>query len=378
MKFLHLSDLHLGKRVNEFSMLEDQEHILEEILAAAAAERPQAVLIAGDIYDKPVPPAEAVRLFDSFICRLSEAGIAALVISGNHDSPERLSFGSRVMARGGIYIAQAFQGTVQCVALEDEYGPVNFYLLPFVKPAMAKPFFPEEVCGDTQSTVETILRGIHLDEGGRNVLTAHLFVTGCPRCDSEDVVVGGAEGVPAEIFNAFDYTALGHLHGPQTLPDGKARYCGTPLKYSFSESCQQKSLTVVELREKGSLTVRTLPLTPKRDLREIRGGYNEIASKNFYDGLDTGDYFHITLTDEEDVFDAVARLRSIYPRIMRLDYDNSRTRSQTDVFTAARAESRTPLELFDELYFKQNGAELTEEQKRIVSSHIEDIWEDAQ
>lgn len=378
MKIIHLSDLHLGKRVNEFSLLEDQRYLLGQILKIIEEESPQAVLIAGDVYDKTVPQAEAVTLFDSFISKLSALRTNVIIISGNHDSPERLSFGAAVMAKGGIHIAPVCCGKLSALTLEDEFGPVRFHMYPFVKPAQARAFFPDEEISDARQAAERILKDACADDGGRDVCVAHLFVAGSSRCDSEDAVAGGLDAVDAELFHRFDYTALGHLHGPQQFCGGRVRYCGSPLKYSFSEAAHKKSLTVAELREKGSLSIRTVPLVPLRDMREIRGTYDELTDRSFYDGLNREDYFHITLTDENDIFEAAAKLRVIYPRLMRLDYDNRRTRAGTDGPSARGVENKTPLALFGELYEKQNGAAMTAEQAEYLSAMIDKVWGDAQ
>ena len=380
MKLIHLSDLHLGKRLNEFSLVEDQRVILREILRILDAERPDAVLLAGDIYDKSVPSAEAVVLFDRFLSALAARAVPVLLISGNHDSQERIAFAAELLKQSGVYVAPVFSGSVSPVTLEDEYGPVNFWLLPFLKPAMVRPFFQEEIA-DYTAAYRAVIAGMGLNPEERNVLVAHAFVTGAERTESEEVSVGGADNVDASVFADFDYVALGHLHGPQNMGDGRIRYCGTPLKYSFSEAGQEKSVTIAELGPKtgagaaGALSLRMVPLKPLRDLKELRGSYQEMISKSYYDGLNREDYLHITLTDEQDVPDAVSRLRVIYPNLMKLDYDNRRTRSPGLRDEAAEAERKTPLQLFAELYEKQNGSALSEEQEAFCLQLMESIWE---
>ena len=271
MKLIHLSDLHLGKRVNEFSMLEDQRHILWEIIRIIDSEGPDGVIIAGDVYDKPVPPAEAVALLDEFLFSLSGRGTEVFVISGNHDSPERLAFGGRIMEHSGIHLAPVYNGNVRPVTLTDRYGDLKLYLLPFVKPAHVRRFFPEREIVSYTDAVSAAVEAMEIDMSCRNVLVTHQFVTGAVRCESEEISVGGADNVDAAVFDGFDYVALGHIHGPQQVGKPTLRYCGTPLKYSFSEAGQKKSLTVVELREKGQVEVRTVPLAPLRDMAELRG-----------------------------------------------------------------------------------------------------------
>ena len=376
MKLIHLSDLHLGKRVNGFSLLEDQTYILTEILRIIDEERPEAVLLAGDIYDKPVPPAEAVRLFDEFLFDLSRRELRVFVISGNHDSPERVAFASRLIDASGVHLSPVYHGAVTPVTLEDPHGPVHIYMLPFLKPAHVRRFFPEEEIVSYTDALRTAIREMNTDPAERNVLVTHQFVTGAARSDSEDITVGGTDNVDAEVFEGFDYVALGHLHGPQTIgPEGRIRYCGSPLKYSFSEAKQQKSVTVVTLKEKGDLEVRTVPLTAMRDMRELRGTYMELAARSSYAGTNREDYLHITLTDEEDIPDGIGKLRVIYPNLMELDYDNRRTRSVGDLTGPADTARKTPLEIFGELYEMQNGQPMSPEQAELSAELMETIWE---
>ena len=371
MKFLHLSDLHLGKRVNEFPMLADQKAILAQILKIADDERPNAVLIAGDVYDKSVPPVEAVELFDDFLVKLAARKLPVYVIGGNHDSPERLAFCNRLIDASGIHISPAYGGEVRPLSLADGYGKVNIYMLPFVKPANVRRYFPEEQIESYTDAVRVAISKMQVNAAERNLLVTHQFVTGAARCDSEEISVGGADNVDLSVFDAFDYVALGHIHGAQNISP-RVRYCGTPLKYSFSEAKQQKSVTVAELKEKGTLEIRTVPLTPERDMHEIRGTYEEIASKNFYENTTyRSDYMHVTLTDETDVPDAMAKLRVIYRNLMTLSYDNTRTRARTELGAAAETEKKTPLDLFAEFYEKQNGAPMDEEQRAFVRELIE-------
>lgn len=376
MKLIHLSDLHLGKRVNEFSMLEDQQYILTEILQIIDQEKPDGVMIAGDVYDKSVPSAEAVALLDDFLVRLAKRDLQVFLISGNHDSPERMAFGGRLMAQSGVHLAPVYDGKVSPIALTDEYGPVNLYLLPFLKPAHVRRCFPEREILTYTDALAAAIEAMGVDPAQRNVLVTHQFVTGAARCDSEEISVGGTDNVDVSVFEPFDYVALGHIHGPQQVGRETVRYCGTPLKYSFSEAKHQKSVTVVELGEKGAVSVRTVPLTPMRDLAELRGTYEELTFRGFYDGTSyPRDYVHITLTDEEDIPDAVSKLRIIYPNLMKLDYDNKRTRAGI-VLEGAEDQQRSPLELLEEFYEKQNGQPMGEEQRAFAKSLMERIWEE--
>ena len=377
MKFLHISDLHLGKRVNEYSMLEDQEYILMEILRITDEERPDGVLIAGDVYDKSVPPAEAVGLFDRFLVALAARKTEVFVISGNHDSPERIAFGARLMDASGIHMSPVYSGAVMPTAMTDEYGTVDVFMLPFVKPAHVRRYAPDEEIGSYTDALRCAIACMERNDQHRSVLVTHQFVTGASRSESEEVSVGGTDNVDADVFEGFDYVSLGHIHRPQNCGSERIRYCGTPLKYSFSEAKDEKSVTVVELKEKGNLTVRTVPLRPKRDLVELRGTYQDLTLKAFYENTTwQEDYIHITLTDEEDIPDAAAKLRTIYHRLMKLSYDNRRTRAAAVITGAAQAETKSPLELFGEFYEKQNGQPLSEEQRRFSAALIEKIWEE--
>lgn len=376
MKFVHLSDLHLGKRVNEFSMIEDQAYILTKILGIIREERPDGVLIAGDIYDKSVPSVEAVSLFDDFLKQLSRQQTQVFIISGNHDSPERLGFASELIALSGIHIAPAYDGMVCPVSLEDGYGTVNVYMLPFIKPVHVRSAFPEEKAESYTEAVSAAIAHMDIREGERNILIAHQFVTGAARCESEDISVGGLDNVDASVFDAFDYVALGHIHGPQQIGRESVRYCGTPLKYSFSEAKQCKSVTVAELKEKGNLGIRTVSLMPLRDLRELKGTYEELANRKNYEGTSLEDYLHITLTDEEDIVDAVGKLRVIYPNLMKLDYDNRRTRENREIASGDEMEAKTPMELVREFYERQNNQPMNGKQEALVSRLMEKIWEE--
>ena len=377
MKLIHLSDLHLGKRVNEFSMLEDQQYILTEILHIMDEEQPDGVLIAGDVYDKTVPSAEAVALLDDFLVRLAKRDLQIFLISGNHDSPERMAFGGRLMEGSGVHLAPVYDGRVSPITLTDAYGTVNFYLLPFVKPAHVRRCFPEREITTYTDALAAAIEAMGVDQTGRNVLVTHQFVTGAARCDSEELSVGGTDNVDVSVFDPFDYVALGHIHGPQRVGRETVRYCGTPLKYSFSEAGHQKAVTVVELGSKGTVSVRTVPLIPLRDLVELRGTYEELTFRGFYEGTSyQKDYVHITLTDEEDVPDAMRKLQIIYPNLMKLDYDNRRTRAGARLDGAEDAEQKSPLELLEEFYEKQNGQPMGEEQQAFARAWMERIWEE--
>ena len=376
MKIIHLSDLHIGKRVNEFSMIEDQEYILREILRVIDAEKPQAVIIAGDVYDKSVPPAEAVRLFDDFLTRLAKRKLQVLVISGNHDSAERIAFGGRLMTLSGVHMSPVYTGDTEPVILEDEFGEIRFWMLPFIRPANVRAVYPDEEIDSYTAAVRAAVKHMDINPAVRNVLITHQFVTGASRSESEDISVGGTDNVDASVFDGFDYIALGHIHGPQNIGSERIRYCGTPLKYSFSEKDHIKSVTVVELGAKGDAVMHTVPLIPRHDMREIRGTYDELTLKGNWENTAVQDYLRVILTDEEDVPDALARLRTVYPNIMRLEYDNQRTRAAVPVGEAENIEHKTEIELFMEFFEKQNGQPMSPEQRTLSEKIIEQLKEE--
>jgi exonuclease SbcD len=376
MKFLHLSDLHIGRMLHRYSLQEEQSRMLQTLLAIAADEKPDAVLIAGDVYDKSVPSAEAVTLFDRFLCDLAQRKMPVLIISGNHDSPERLAFGSRLMEGGGIHICPVYDGQTKRVTLSDAHGPVHFHLLPFIKPAHVRRCFPEETIETYTDACRVAVSHMDIDPDARNVLLTHQFVTGSITCESEEISVGGSDNVDASVFEVFDYVALGHIHGPQNIGSSRIRYCGTPLKYSFSEENHHKSVTVVQLGAKGDLQLQLRPLIPRRDLRSIRGTFEQLTDKAFYARTATGDYLHVILTDEEDVPEAMGQLRVIYPNIMKLTYDNTRTRTNQIIDRAEDVRRKSPLELFEEFYQKQNNKPMSQIQRRFAQELIESIQEE--
>lgn len=377
MKIIHLADLHIGKRVNEFSMIDDQKYILNQILEIIDKEKPDAVIIAGDVYDKQVPSIEAVELLDSFISDISKRKTTTFIISGNHDSAERLAFGSSLMAMGKIYISPVYNGKISKYTLKDDFGSANFYLLPFVKPSHVKRFFPDEKIESYTDAIKVVVDNLKLDTSEINILIAHQFVTGASRTESEEISVGGLDNVDASVFEDFDYVALGHIHRPQKIGTERIRYCGTPLKYSFSEVNDAKSVSIIEINSKEDFNLRTIPLIPKRDMRKIRGTYEELTTKNSYENTNTDDYIHVTLTDEFNVADAIQKLRVIYKNIMKLEYDNIRTRESRKInLDDMVIENKNPLEIFSEFYKLQNNQEMDDEQKEIIKKIMEEVWEE--
>lgn len=357
-------------------MAEDQEYILRQILSIIEQENTDGVMIAGDVYDKSIPSAEAVMLFDDFLVQLAERKQKVFVISGNHDSPERIAFGSRIMDAGGIFLSPVFHDKVTPIRIKDEYGWVDFYLLPFIKPSHVRRIHENESINTFTDAIRLVIEDMKIDNSHRNILVSHQFVTGSKRCDSEEKTLGGSDNVDASVFAPFDYVALGHIHSPQSCGAPQIRYCGTPLKYSFSEARDHKSVTIVELREKGSINLKTVDLVPLHDLVELRGTYEELTRKSFYaDTTWQEDYIHITLTDEEDVPDAIGKLRTIYHRLMKLDYDNMRTRSNAVVFANAQPDQKSPFTLFADFYQLQNNHPMSDEQSAYMQRLIEKVWE---
>ena len=379
MRFIHLADLHIGKRVNGFPMLEDQRYILEQILERTKESAADAVIIAGDIYDKPVPSAEAVDLFDDFLVGLTKLGVMVFLISGNHDSAERISYAGRLLRESQVYISPRFDGTIHPISVSDDYGIVNVYLIPYIHPSLVRNAWPEEKIGSYDDAMRVLLEKSGADPNARNLAVVHQFVTAGGQSpeetDSEEKHVGGLDKVDASAFDAFDYVALGHLHGPQRIGRDTIRYAGSPLKYSFSEEKQNKSITLAELKEKGKVTYDLLPLEAKRDLRTVRGTFEEVTSPEFTARRKGDDYYRVILTDENDVPNALSRLRRrFYENMMILEYDNARTSSDVRIEAEEGEEEKEPIEVLGDLYQMQNGREMSLLQKETAEKLIRRIW----
>lgn len=379
MRFIHLADLHIGKRVNEFSMMEDQRYILGYVLELVDEQKEKGkaidgVLIAGDVYDKPVPAAEAVQLLDWFLTELVARNLPVYMVSGNHDSGERLSFGAHLLEKSRVFLRSVYDGCLEPIELEDSYGKLNLYMLPFVKPAHVRKALDDDTITTYQDAVCAVLEHASVREEERNILIAHQMVTGAQRCDSEEISIGGLDNIDADVFDIFDYVALGHLHGPQKVGRDEVRYAGTLLKYSFSECVHKKSVTIVEFCEKGKVSLETIPLVPLRDMRQIEGRYEEVMSKEYYKDSNKEDYLKIVLTDEEEIPDVLGRLRTVYPNIMKLEYNNTRTRSSKSIEQAEITENKQPMDYLEEFYEVQNNQKMSADQQIIVSDLIEKIW----
>ncbi|MGB8452318.1 MAG: exonuclease SbcCD subunit D [Anaerocolumna sp.] len=372
MKFLHISDLHIGKKFRETDFTEDQIHILNEIMGIVDDTKPDGILIAGDIYDRSVPPANAVNIFDDFLTKLEMRNMKVFMISGNHDSPERLNFGKEIMGKNSIYIAGSFKGEMDCITLEDEYGSINIYLFPFIKPSVVSNFNKEINIDSYEKAVKTVIDAAQIDKNHRNILVAHQFVTNQgvepEKSDSEILSVGGLDNIDVSAFEPFDYVALGHIHGPQKIGRETVRYCGTPLKYSFSECNHKKSVTCIELTDKNNVTVIQIPLHPIRDLRIMKDTLNNLLHDEKYIGRNCEDYIHAILTDEEDIYDPIGKLRTVYRNVLILGRENAKTRINENSRTSASGDvaSRNPMDLFEEFYRNQNNVELNDTQKKII------------
>ena len=366
MKFLHLSDLHIGKRLNGISLFEDQKYILNQIAGIAKESGVDAVVIAGDIYDRSAPSADAVSLFDDFLTQLSELNVPILIISGNHDSPERLAFGGRLMKN--IYIYSVFDGSLKRVTVKD----VDFYMLPFVRPQTVRRFFDDPELRDYEKMTKLIFKDFK--KRGKSVLVMHQFVTsGALRSDTgESVTVGTLDNISVSHFSDFDYVALGHVHIPQRVSDSSnAVYCGSPLKYSCAEAGAEKYAVIVDCGD--NMNTEKIPLVPLRDVRRIRGKLEELLNPETYSGTNTSDFLHITLTDEGEIPDAQARLAGVYENVVEIVFEREK-----DILGAAEIDadfinSKTPQELFAQFFEEQNGIPMNEEQRETVNEIMEEL-----
>lgn len=372
MKLAHLSDLHLGIRLNGYNLIEDQKYILNQIIEKLVEEKTEVLIIAGDVYDNSVPASESITLFDDFLYKLRQNNIKVLIISGNHDSNERLSFGNRLLDDSGIYISPVFDGSVKKVVLTDEYGKINFYLLPFIKPISVKPFYSKAEIKTYNDAIKVVLDNIDLNKEERNILIAHQFVSGAETSESETFSVGGLDNISLDLFNDYDYVALGHIHKPQYMSN-KVRYCGTPLKYSFSEANQQKSITFIDFKKKNEMSFTYSNLIPLHDMVRIKGTYDELMSKSYYDKLNLEDYYEITLTDDEDIFGVEDKLGNIYKNKMKIRYENKRTSIDQEITLNDDFEKFTPIQIMEEFYKLFNNDELSDKQKRICVDIFEEL-----
>lgn len=378
MKLLHISDLHIGKKFRETDFTQDQIHILNEIIEITDTEKPDGIIIAGDVYDRSVPPAGAVNIFDDFLTRLEMRNIHVFIISGNHDSPERLNYGKEILGKNRIYIAGTFKGELEKIVLEDEYGPLNMYLLPFIKPSVVSNYHRESNIESYETAAKLVIDAANIDISQRNILTAHQFVTNAgvepEKSDSEVLSIGGLDNIDVSVFDSFDYVALGHIHRPQKIGRDEVRYCGTPLKYSFSECNHKKSITCMEIKEKDNITITQIPLHPVRDMRVIKDKLENLLHDSKHIGKNCEDYIHAIITDEEDIYDPIGKLRTVYPNILLLEVENTKTSmNENSKSSASDVENKSPMDLFVEFYMNQNNVDLTDRQKSIMYEIFEEL-----
>ena len=376
MKIMHLADLHLGKVILEQSMIEDQRYILNQVIDVVKTNKIDAVLVAGDVYDKAIPNVEAVRLFSSFLARLYECGIKVFVITGNHDSKDRLSFGSELFIDNGVYIEGIFDGTLKKITLKDEYGELSIYMLPFVKPADVRKYYPNSEINSYHEAVKCIIDNTNIDTSKRNIIMVHQFVTASgveiERSDSESVSLGGIDNIDVSIFDKFDYVAMGHVHGPQKLIRDTVRYAGSPLKYSFSEVRHKKSMPIITIKDKGDIEVELVPLVPVRDMRVIKGKLESLLDKDVVSMGNTEDYISAIITDEDYIMDAIGKLRKAYKNILRLEYQNKRSSISAinKELNYNDIEVLSEIDLFKEFYKKQNNVDMDDVRISIVEEII--------
>lgn len=380
MKILHLADLHLGKILQEQSLLEDQEYMLKEIIKIIKEEKVETILIAGDVYDRSVPPAEAVSLLDDFLkILIKELKIKVFIIAGNHDSKDRLGFGSRIFEDEGLYIESKYTGNLRKVELQDEYGKINVYMLPFVKPVEVKQFFKDDLENNYNTAINKIIEKEQINTKERNIIMVHQFITAGTRLpertESEVLSLGGIENVDVSNFNNFDYVAIGHVHRPQQIGRDTARYAGTMLKYSFSEINHHKTVPIIDVKEKGNINIELIPLNPVRDLRELKGPIEELLKKENYETGNINDYIKAVITNEEPVYDAIGQLRRIFPNTLKLEIRNSKTarNAEEQTLNLENIKKKSELELFCDFYKAQNNVDLNNDQLEIIKNIISEV-----
>ncbi len=365
MKFMHLSDLHIGKRLNDLSLIEDQAYALDRVVELAERERVDAVLIAGDVYQKASPQAEAMTLFDSFLTRLAESGMRVFIISGNHDSDRRISYFSKFLKKTGVYVSEAFEGCLQTVTETDEYGPVNIHLLPFLRPTSVKRFFPDSEIVSYEDAVRAVISHSSVDQNERNILICHQLVTGAETCDSEEEAVGGLDNISPSAFEGFDYVALGHIHKPQRAGRENMRYAGSLLKYSLSEKDHKKSVCIVDMKEKGDLAITLHEIDALRDVREVKGEMDALLQLPYSE-----DYVRCVVTDELPPPDARVTLSTVFPNMIKFSIENSKTQADMDISPDNNIENKSVMDLFSEFFMLQNGGQTPSDKHLSVIEEI--------
>ena len=381
MKLMHLSDLHLGKLVLEQSMIDDQKYILNQIIDIVKKEKVDIVLIAGDVYDKSIPTIEAVNLFSNFLTKLYKLKVLIFVISGNHDSKDRLSFGNELFVDNGIYIEGIFNGNLRCETINDKDGKLNIYMLPFIKPVEIKRFYPDEIIDTYEDAIKCILKHSSINKNERNIIMVHQFVTSLGedviRSDSESISLGGIDNIDVNLFKDFDYVAMGHIHGPQKVGRETVRYSGSPLKYSFSEVNQKKSVCIIEFNSKGDINISKIPLIPIKDMRVIKGPFDKLISKEIVNLENKNDYLDVILTDDDYIINAIGKLRKFYPNILKLEYENKISSNEVSDNIDIDKNNMSPIDLFSEFYKMQNGIELSVKKKKIIEEVIKEVNDEA-
>ena len=380
MKILHLADLHIGKIVLEQSMLEDQKYMLNQIIEKIKEEKIEVVLISGDVYDRGVPPADAVEVLDDFLkVLIKDLKLKVCMIAGNHDSKERLNFGSKIFANDGLYICADYNGSLEKIEMEDEYGNLNIYMLPYIKPVEIRQYFEEKEITSYHDAVKQVIEKEDINTNERNIILSHQFVTAGneepEKSDSETMFLGGTENVDVSCYKDFDYVALGHIHGPQRIGRDTARYAGTMLKYSFSEVNQKKSLTILDFKEKNDLKIELIPLKPLRDMRVIKGPIEELLKEENYMTTNREDYIKAVITNEEPVYDAIGKIKKIYPNTLRLEIENSKMMNGTEVnmTNLDRIKKKDEVELFNEFFKFQHNQDLNEIQLEIMKEVANEV-----
>ena len=379
MKILHLADLHLGKVIQEQSLLEDQKYMLNEIIKKLQEENVETILISGDVYDRSIPQTDAIDLLDYFLnILIKDLKKQVFIISGNHDSKERLGFGNKIFENDGLFISSKYEGKIKKVELQDEYGKLNIYMLPFIKPIEVKKYFNDESLSYDE-TIKKIIEKEDIDESQRNIILTHQFVTAIgeqvERTESEVLTLGGTDNVDISNYNKFDYVAIGHVHRPQRIGRDTARYAGTMLKYSFSEVNHKKTMPIIDFKEKGNIDIKLVELKPLRDMREIKGPIEKLIEN--YEEENAKDYIRAIITNEEPVYDAIGQLRRIYPNVLKLEVQNSKIMSNIEFKTEnlQKVKSKSEIELFNEFYKFQNNIELNEEQINLIQEIVKEIKE---
>ena len=374
MKIAHISDLHLGKSLYNYSLIEDQDYILDQITGILVEKKVEVLIIAGDVYDKNVAPEAGLKVLRKFLNRLVEAEIKVLIISGNHDSAERLTFGAEFMTEKGIYFSRVYDGTIEPVTFEDDFGPVNFYLLPFVKPSTVQHYYEDKTISTYEDAVRCAVEHMNVNYSERNVAIAHQNIMNAERCESEEIIIGFQDAVSDEVFKDFDYTALGHIHKQQKIGKHNVMFSGTPLKYSTSEFTHKKVMPLITLGEKGKVDIELIPLEPKRDLRQITGTLDEIMKASKEDPNNHEDFIDVILTNENEVMDAMATLRTVYPNVLKITYDNKASRAAENIERLGAVDKKNPLEIFEAFYKSRIGEDMDDQKKEYIHSLIEKIW----